>query len=102
MKNKMAILDALNKEINLGLSVRYTGTGTIGTVADFKEENGKSWVKLEDSDLWYSNKSIEVIQDQDKEEKHGLDTDELIQSIKDQNEIIGSHNADDDVCGGGG
>lgn len=39
------IVDARNREINLGSHVRYVDTGTVGEVTDSKVENDASWVK---------------------------------------------------------
>ena len=41
------VVDAREKEINVGNQVRYTETGTIGEVLEIKEENNASWVKID-------------------------------------------------------
>ena len=41
------IVDARNREINLGSHVRYVDTGTVGEVTDSKVENDASWVKID-------------------------------------------------------
>ena len=61
----MEACDLRGKTINVGSYARYTGTGTTGQVSDIKEENHNQWAKLENSDLWYSLDTIEVITKED-------------------------------------
>jgi len=58
----MDIKDARGKTIEIGFYIRYTGTGTIGKVVDLKtDENGISWAKIEETNLWYSEDVIEIV-----------------------------------------
>ncbi|WP_409199680.1 DUF2098 domain-containing protein [Methanobrevibacter sp. DSM 116169] len=61
----MQIFDARGNLIKVGEYVRYTGTGTIGEVADMKIEGDNQWIKLEKPDLWYSHELLEVLDSKD-------------------------------------
>ena len=79
----MEIKDVRGKIIEIGSYIRYTGTGTIGKVADIKIEDEKdfAWVKIEDPLLCYSNDVVEVIDEKDVKTKFKghktFDTDDL-------------------------
>ena len=57
------IVDARNREINLGSHVRYVDTGTVGEVTDSKVENDASWVKIDKTNLWYLANKLELLND---------------------------------------
>ena len=59
------IVDARNREINLGSHVRYVDTGTVGEVTDSKVENDASWVKIDKTNLWYLANKLELLNDED-------------------------------------
>ena len=61
------IVDARNREINLGSHVRYVDTGTVGEVTDSKVENDASWVKIDKTNLWYLANKLELLKDIDIE-----------------------------------
>lgn len=100
----MEVFDVRNKVIDIGYPARYLGTGTNGKVDDVKVEDDATWVKFEDSDLWYNTKDIEVLNPDEYHEKGEikLDKREALEKIKEMNDVLSNHNADDDVCGGGG
>ena len=82
----MEIKDARSKTIEIGSYVRYTGTGTIGKVVDFKHDEDKdfAWVKLEKPNLWYSNELIEVVDEKDVKTKHShFEREDDIDNLKD-------------------
>ncbi len=59
------VSDARDIEIPIGSYVRYVDTGTIGKVLDEKTENGKDWVKVDSTDLWYRSDLVELLDEKD-------------------------------------
>ena len=57
----MDLHDILGKTIKVGSFIRYNGTGTVGKVIDTKEENGTSFVQIDETNLWYACDSLEVL-----------------------------------------
>jgi hypothetical protein len=68
------------KTIKLGDIVKYVNTDTISRVIDLKkDEQGKVWVLLESTNLWYRDKTLEPtdIKAREKEEEKKLTAEEL-------------------------
>lgn len=59
------VLDARDIEIPLGAHVRYVDTGTIGKVVDLRTKDGMDWVKIDKTNLWYSSKLVELLDEKD-------------------------------------
>lgn len=100
----MEACDLRGKTINVGSYARYTGTGTTGQVSDIKEENHNQWAKLENSDLWYSLDTIEVITKEDIKnfDNKNEDTDKDVKKLKEKakNDVV-SNFSNVDACGAG-
>jgi hypothetical protein len=56
----MQIIDGRGKQVNVGLTVRYGGTGTTGEVSAVKVEEDEGWVQIDHSEMWYNSESLEV------------------------------------------
>jgi hypothetical protein len=58
------------KNIKLGDTVKYVNTDTISRVTDLKkDEQGKVWVLLESTNLWYRDETLEPTEIKAKERK---------------------------------
>lgn len=83
------IVDARNREINLGSHVRYVDTGTVGEVTDSKVENDASWVKIDKTNLWYLANKLELLNDEDfKTKTYHDDKDIDIEAIKNSEKCL--------------
>ena len=99
----MQIFDARSKQINIGDYVRYTGTGTVDKVSDFKIEDDIQWVKLEKEQLWYSPELLEILDSKDIKEKKNKGEKEIdIENIKDFRDELENMELDSNVAEGGG
>ncbi len=65
----MQIMDGRGKQVNVGLTVRYGGTGTTGEVSAVKVEDDEGWVQIEHSEIWYNSESLEVLAKNNNEPK---------------------------------
>ena len=100
----MEACDLRGKTIDIGSYARYTGTGTTGQISDIKEENDNKWAKLENSDLWYSLDTIEVITKEDIKnfDNKDEDTDKKVKDLKEKaNDDVASNFSNVDACGAG-
>lgn len=59
------VLDARDVEISIGSYVRYVDTGTIGEVLEVKTQDGRDWVKLDKTNLWYRSDLVELLDEKD-------------------------------------
>jgi hypothetical protein len=57
----MQINDGRGKQVNVGLTVRYGGTGTTGEVSAVKLDGDEGWVQIDHSEIWYNSESLEVM-----------------------------------------
>ena len=98
------VVDARNKEITLGLQIRYVDTGTIGKVTDSKVENDVSWVKLDKTNLWYVANKLELLNKKDlKDESHLYDDKDIdIEAIKNSENAFEDVEISSSVANGGG
>ncbi|MCK9150882.1 DUF2098 domain-containing protein [Methanobacterium alcaliphilum] len=100
----MEILDIRGKTVNVGASIRYTGTGTTGEVSAVKLENNEGWVKLDESDVWYNSEYMELLDKthkkigSSKEDKTAKALEKAKKMKKDLEEI----NMGSELCDGGG
>jgi Uncharacterized protein conserved in archaea len=97
------VSDSCGKPITKGSYVIYNGTGTIGKVADIKTQDDGTWVKLEDTDLWYK---INYLQATSKIEKSGLKKEtreDLKEKLKNQKKLVEEDiDMSSELCDGGG
>lgn len=99
----MGICDIRGQNIEIGQHIRYSGTGTVSKVVEFKSENGQDWVKLEEPSLWYSSDSLEVVNEKDL-----IDVDEfddkrdMVNKLKDSQADLVDSLDDIQGCEGGG
>ena len=99
----MEACDLRGKTISVGSYARYSGTGTTGQVSDIKEENNNKWAKFNDSDLWYSLDTIELINKEDIKNFNNKDKDtDKVKKLKEdaENDAV-SNFSDVDACGAG-
>ena len=98
------VVDARNKEITLGLQIRYVDTGTIGKVTDSKVENDVSWVKIDKTNLWYVANKLELLNKEDlKDESHLYDDKDIdIEAIKNSENAFEDVEISSSVANGGG
>lgn len=96
------VIDVRGETIEIGSFIRYSGTGTISKVVDFKDEDGKTWVKIEEPALWYSADSLEVINEKDLIEIENTLDENAIQKLKDAQLDLSDSLNDIQGCEGGG
>ena len=100
----MEACDLRGKTIDIGSYARYTGTGTTGQISDINEENDNKWAILENSDLWYSLDTIEVITKEDIKnfDNKDEDTDKKVKDLKEKaKDDVASNFSNVDACGAG-
>lgn len=54
-----------NKELLIGVHVRYNGTGSAGEVLALRSDDDGIWAKVDTTQLWYNSRYLELM---DKEE----------------------------------
>lgn len=96
------VIDVRGETIEIGSFIRYSGTGTISKVVDFKDEDGKTWIKIEEPSLWYSADSLEVINEKDLIEIENTLDENTIQKLKDAQLDLSDSLNDIQGCEGGG
>ena len=96
------VVDVRGETIEIGSFIRYSGTGTISKVVDFKDEDGKTWIKIEEPSLWYSADSLEVINEKDLIEIENTLDEDTIQKLKDAQLDLSDSLNDIQGCEGGG
>lgn len=96
------VVDVRGETIEIGSFIRYSGTGTISKVVDFKDEDGKTWIKIEEPSLWYSADSLEVINEKDLIEIENTLDENTIQKLKDAQLDLSDSLNDIQGCEGGG
>lgn len=100
---QMIIKDARGKSIEIGSYIRYIGTGTLGKIVEIKEENEENWLKLEESELWYSSNFVELVDEDSIETSDDFHHDEkFINNIKDLNDDFADINIVSGGAEGGG
>ena len=97
------VVDVRGEAIEIGSFIRYSGTGTISKVVDFKDEDEKTWVKIEEPALWYAADSLEVVSEKDLIEiENTLDAEDAVQKLKDAQLDLSDSLNDIQGCEGGG
>ena len=97
------VVDVRGQNIEIGSFIRYSGTGTISKVVDFKDEDEKTWVKIEEPALWYAADSLEVVSEKDLIEiENTLDAEDAVQKLKDAQLDLSDSLNDIQGCEGGG
>lgn len=97
------VVDARDLEINLDAYVRYVDTGTIGKVLDLKTENGKDWVKLDKTELWYLANHVELLDEKDIKKNTWGDNNEVdIEDLKEKASNFETMELASDAGNGGG
>lgn len=97
------VVDARDLEINLDAYVRYVDTGTIGKVLDLKTENGKDWVKLDKTELWYLANHVEILDEKDIKKNTWGDNNEVdIEDLKEKASNFETMELASDAGNGGG
>ena len=100
------VFDARGLEIALDSYVRYVDTGTIGKVLDVKTQDGREWVKLDKTELWYRSDLVELLDEKDIKKSHFYDDkgdEELdIEAMKEKASALEDMQMDSSVAEGGG
>ena len=96
------VVDVRGEAIEIGSFIRYSGTGTISKVVDFKDEDEKTWVKIEEPALWYAADSLEVVSEKDLIEIENTLDENAIQKLKDAQLDLSDSLNDIQGCEGGG
>jgi len=101
----MEILDGRGKPVNVGLLVRYSGTGTTGEVSAVKLEEDLGWVQIDHSELWYNSESMEVLgQNNNNSQKSSknLNAIEALEKAKKNKKDLSDAAMGTGTCDGGG
>ncbi len=51
----------MNGDIEVGSTVRYTNTGTIGKVKKFEERDHETWALVDSTGMWYNTEALELL-----------------------------------------
>lgn len=79
------------KTIKVGDAVKYVNSDTVSRVTEIKkDEQGKVWVLLESTDLWYREETLEPtdIKPKEKREERKLTTEELEERFRKETETL--------------
>ena len=79
------------KTIKVGDAVKYVNSDTVSRVTEIKkDEQGKVWVLLESTDLWYREETLEPtdIKPKEKTEERKLTTEELEERFRKETETL--------------
>ncbi|MDI6702237.1 DUF2098 domain-containing protein [Methanothermobacter wolfeii] len=100
----MEVKDAGGRVLTVGMTVRYTGTGTTGEISAIKVEDDKGWARLEDSDLWYSTDYLEVVDKSELKKRAGKrrGPEETLEKVRKMKEDLEDIDMGSEVCDGGG
>lgn len=91
------------KPIKAGDAVKYVNSDTVSRVTEIKkDEQGKVWVLLENTDLWYREETLEPtdIKVKEKKEEREFTTEELKERFRKEIETMQAF--DLGKAGGGG
>jgi hypothetical protein len=93
-------------EIAVGMQVRYSGTGTTGTVVRLDQQNGTTFAELDSTHLMYSTKFLFPVEQ--KAEKKYQRVEDIKKTIEEERKFVsGSEYQEslknlDQSCEGGG
>lgn len=79
------------KTIKMGDAVKYVNSDTVSRVTEIKkDEQGKVWVLLESTDLWYREETLETtdIKPKEKKEERKLTAEELEERFRKETETL--------------
>lgn len=79
------------KTIKMGDAVKYVNSDTVSRVTEIKkDEQGKVWVLLESTDLWYREETLEPtdIKPKEKKEERKLTAEELEERFRKETETL--------------
>lgn len=100
---KIEALSMDGSPIGIGSVVRYLNTGTVGRVADLKEDEEGIWVLVDSTGLFYKPEALVIADESDIKGEMKART-----SVKEAESYIESYNAEDEagydigqVTGGG-
>ncbi len=91
------------KPIKVGDTVKYVNSDTVSRVTEIKkDEQGKVWVLLESTELWYREETLELteIKAKEKKEERELTAKELEERFEKEKETMRGFNLE--KAGGGG
>ncbi|AKB56382.1 MULTISPECIES: DUF2098 domain-containing protein [Methanosarcina] len=91
------------KPIKAGDAVKYVNSDTVSRVTEIKkDEQGKVWVLLESTDLWYREENLELteIKTTEKKEEREFTAEELEERFRKERETMQAF--DLGKAGGGG
>jgi hypothetical protein len=91
------------KPINAGDTVKYVNSDTVSRVTEIKkDEQGKVWVLLEGTDLWYREETLEPteLKAKEKKEEREFTAEELEERFRKERETM--QGFDLGKAGGGG
>lgn len=90
-------------EIKEGLMVIYKRTGTIGKIVELRNVDGKTWARLDTTDLLYDVEFLEEIEDYKREIERIDQREEKIEMKREKQEIEdeGTMDSSAGVCGAG-
>lgn len=91
------------KTIKVGDAVKYVNSDTVSRIAEIKKDDqGKVWVLLETTDLWYKEETLECtdIKPPEKKEQREFTAEELEERFRKERETIQAF--DLGKAGGGG
>jgi len=91
------------KIIRVGDAVKYVNSDTVSRVSEIKkDEQGKVWVLLESTDLWYREENLELtdIRPAEKREEREYTAEELEERFRKERETM--QGVDLGKAGGGG
>ena len=91
------------KPIKVGDTVKYVNSDTVSRVTEIKkDEQGKVWVLLESTNLWYREETLEPtdIKPKEKKEERKFTAEELEERFRKEKETM--QNVDLGKAGGGG
>lgn len=91
------------KPIKAGDTVKYVNSDTVSRVTEIKkDEQGKVWVLLESTELWYREENLEIteLKAKEKKEERELTAEELEERFRKERETMQAF--DLGKAGGGG
>lgn len=99
----MEVSDSCGKPIIKGSYVLYSGTGTIGKVADIKVQDDGTWAKMEDTDLWYKSEYLQAIEKIEKKELKKESREDIKEKLKNRRKLVDEDvDMSSELCDGGG
>ena len=54
-----------DKELLIGVHVRYSGTGSAGEVLALRSDDDGIWAKVDTTQLWYNSRYLELLDEKE-------------------------------------